>query len=515
MADIPSRQIAGRWVRPELIVEPSAVRVRVGIQVEEPGELLGDAIAVTLRAGAETLAAVSAPDPAVPLPCASTGATYAWAEFVFANPRGLVPTAIVIALGEPTATFDLADVTPSAPPPPPPPPVSLSFPVLRPDDLVNLRVDTVNLALDTRDPQQPLLVHADAEREALLIVRFAPQTIVEEAFFESGGTEQKIDPGEARQNPPTIATTPSDPGKVAARIGEETRLVFRVPGGASIRYSVAGLLDWSALELVVTPAADVAPGATPPAGALAIRAPGPTETTLQLPYRLHLSPAGDVVWDHAGAAVVHGGRAELWHTRLATPTPAGGIPPIDEQHTVALRAIWSPDYTTGPLPSPADLQPLGRLAAMSGYDRHQIVVLTSAFRGFAADEFRAYVPMPVTASLLMLSALGGWLRSFGKWEPPYRIVEGPWRDVIASEDLIRVITEAVSHRVQRRLAPAEQRPEAAPRAEAIAPAEQIAHASARVRDALTLARGRDSVDIGMLRIPRYELGQQLDLSQWA
>lgn len=32
---------------------------------------------------------------------------------------------------------------------------------------------------------------------------------------------------------------------------------------------------------------------------------------------------------------------------------------------------------------------------------------------------------------------------------------------------------------------------------------------------LTLARGRDSIEIGMLRIPRYELGQQLDLSQWA
>ena len=472
MAGIEPQLIAGRWVRPELVVEPSSVRVRVGIQVDEPGELLGNAIAVALRAGAESLAAVSAPAPGAALPCASTGATYAWAEFVFANPRGLVPTAIVLTLGEAAAmaTFDLADVTPSAPPPPPPPPVSLSFPVLRADDLVNLHVDTVNLALDTRDPQQPMLVHADPEQEALLIVRFAPQTIVEEAFFEGGGTEQKIDPGEARQNAPTIATTPSAPGTLAARIGEETRLVFRVPSGASIRYSVAGILDWSRLELVVAPIADVAPGATPPAGALAIRAPGPTETTLQLPYRLHLSPAGDVVFDHAGAAVVHGGRAELWHTRLATPTRAGGIPPIDEQHTVALRAIWSPDYTTGPLPSPADLEPLGRLAAMSGYDRHQIVVLTSAFRGFAADEFRAYVPMPVSASLVMLSALGGWLRSFGKWEPPYRIVEPPWRDAIASEDLIRVITAAVSRREQRRLAPPEPRPEAAPRPELIAPA---------------------------------------------
>ena len=161
---------------------------------------------------------------------------------------------------------------------------------------------------------------------------------------------------------------------------------------------------------------------------------------------------------------------------------------------------------------------------MSGYDRHQIVVLTSAFRGFAADEFRAYVPMPVSASLVMLSALGGWLRSFGKWEPPYRIVEPRWRDAIASDDLIRVISAAVSHREQqRRIAPPGPRPEAAPRPELIAPAEeiapapaeQIANASARVRDALTLARGRDSIDIGMLRIPRYELGQQLDLSQWA
>src|SRR5207249_600460 len=144
-----------------------------------------------------------------------------------------------------------------------------------------------------------------------------------------------------------------------SRFGGTTRLVLGVPAGASVPFTLEGLLDWSAFELVVAPIADVAPDASPPVDALAIRPPAPTETTLQLPYRLHLSPPHDVTWDHARRTVTHKGRAELWHTRLSLRARDGQPQRTDEQHPVPLRAIWSPDYDPVAMPSPADLSPLG------------------------------------------------------------------------------------------------------------------------------------------------------------
>ena len=44
-------------------------------------------------------------------------------------------------------------------------------PLLRPDDLLNLQVDAHNLALDTSDPQQPLLTRVTEGESALVIVR--------------------------------------------------------------------------------------------------------------------------------------------------------------------------------------------------------------------------------------------------------------------------------------------------------------------------------------------------------
>jgi hypothetical protein len=57
---------------------------------------------------------------------------------------------------------------------------------------------------------------------------------------------------------------------------------------------------------------------------------------------------------------------------------------------------------------------------MTASDRHEIVVLTSAFHGYVKDkdDFRDYEPAPVFAEQLMLSPLGGWLKSRGEWDPP-------------------------------------------------------------------------------------------------
>ena len=288
------------------------------------------------------------------------------------------------------------------------------------------------------------------------MVTFPPQTIVEQAFFESGApspaglendkpTQERLKTDQTTQN--KISTEPDSktrdrllnlqpPGKVVARIAQPSRLVFRIPADARIPYTTEGLLDWSTLELVVTPIADVEYGATPPDNALFIREPNGVsddpaiapETAIELPYRLQISPRHNVVWDHSLKAVSHLGRTELWHTRLSSRTTEGKLQRTDDAHPVPLRAIWSPDFPKENL-SPGDFGSIGVLTAMTPFDRQSIVILTSAFQGYASSptprfvvgQTKPYVPKPIYASQLMLSPLGGWLKSQGAWEPPYLV----------------------------------------------------------------------------------------------
>jgi hypothetical protein len=382
------------------------------------------------------------------------------------------------------------------------PVVTLRTTVLRPDDLLNLQVEGLNLELNTDDPAKPVLVSIDAKQPALLIVQFPPQSAAEEAFVEQSGYQPLgvEEPDKKRlDNPgrPSMSVKPAGE-KIAARIGGPTRLVFRVPNDARIPFTTESLLDWSKFELIVAPIADVAPNAKAPDSALTIRPPEATETTLELPYRLHLSPTHDVVWDHARHVVSHGGHAELWHTRLATLKPDGAIQSMDVDHTLPLRAIWSPDYNPSQMPSPGDFGPIGTLSAMSPYDRHQIVVLTSAFRGYAANPFLLYVPEPIQASLLMLSPLGGWLRSFGIWAPPYKIKPQARFDEWKWEDLFRI--QRISLDVNAESA----------KAETLDMVERPINAIAN----LELLTEIDAGDF-LFPITVYDTDYQLDLSQWA
>ena len=312
--------------------------------------------------------------------------------------------------------------------------------LVRPDDLLNLRIEGVNLRVDASDAEAPALVVDDAQRDAFLVIVFPPQTITEEAIFESSALPvPKHDPPKAPATAPGI-TVPG--ARARARIGGESRLVFRVPPARRIPYSIEGLLDWHDLDLHVTPLADLpeTPTAAQIAAAPGISAPGPLDTALELPYRIILSPAGDVGWDHVAIAALRSGRAELWHTRLAHRDGAGALVPLSRTQPAPLRAIWSPDYnpdrfhnTDPPLLMRPDHDwddPPGVLTAMAPSDRHEIVILTSAYRGFikglsddgSSIDHSSFVPAPVHADEVILSALGGWLRSRGQWRPPM-----PWR----------------------------------------------------------------------------------------
>jgi hypothetical protein len=313
--------------------------------------------------------------------------------------------------------------------------------LLRVDDLLNLQIEGDNLQLDASKPDDPALVLQDARQPAYLIVTFPPQTIVEQAVFESSPVpppqreDGKTSPYDT-VHPPQVS--PSLP--MLARIGGDSRLVFKIPAGSNIRipYTVEGLIDWAGLDLSVSPLADVPPAPTSQQrqNAPGIQPPSRQQTAIELPYRLVLSPNHAVAWENARQPKTYQGITELWHTRLALKDSQGEILEISRLQPAPLRAIWSPDFNASKLWA-TDPPIFGELDAdwndprlplpfnnvltpMTASDRHEIVVLTSAFHGYVKDkdDFRDYEPAPVFAEQLMLSPLGGWLKSRGEWDPP-------------------------------------------------------------------------------------------------
>lgn len=321
--------------------------------------------------------------------------------------------------------------------------MTVKFDLLRTDDLLNLRIEGVNLKLDATQPDKPALVRENPKRPAYLIVTFPPQTIIEQAFYESTPT----DPPPDEKDEPYNDVPSGDPKKfpVKARIGRPSRLVFRFPKKSDVRipYDIEGLLNWDPLELNVSPLADVPPSPTSDqrGNAPEIKKPGRLETAIELPYRLILSPNHAVAWLHSAKAKTHQGVTELWHTRMALKGKglkgSTRIIELSRHDRAPLRAIWSPDYNPDKFTNEPPLfgQPdsdWGVLTAMTPSDRHDIVVLTSAFHGYTSDRLvlTPYVPEPTWAEQFILSPLGGWLKSRGLWDPP-----APFRPLFTPRDI--------------------------------------------------------------------------------
>src|SRR5205085_12611412 len=65
--------------------------------------------------------------------------------------------------------------------------------------------------------------------------------------------------------------------------------------------------------------------------------PGNLDTSIELPFRLQISPNTYGRWSHATSAKQRGatGRVELWHTRLTTP----------QRWQKTIRVLWTRDPT--------------------------------------------------------------------------------------------------------------------------------------------------------------------------
>lgn len=296
--------------------------------------------------------------------------------------------------------------------------------LLRPDDLLALSIEPRNLRLDTSNPASARLVVEDSKVAAFLIVHFPQQHILEKAYFEVADSI-KSNPSFNGSAPPLQTTVDvlDPPGAVPARMSGGSSLVFRLPHGMKfIPYTLKGLLDWSKLELVVSPVAEGVPVRGP------MQPPTELQTAIELPYGLVLSPGKNAGWVHASVPEVFKGRVALWHTRLGrwveTATKTGKtrkVQEASEASTVPLRAIWCENFEEGGLIPPLGMEAPFR-AAMSPHDRPQIVILTSATSGYFTTEVtgarQPYVPEPAAASRVFLSTLGGYLSAHGAWPNP-------------------------------------------------------------------------------------------------
>lgn len=178
--------------------------------------------------------------------------------------------------------------------------------------------------------------------------------------------------------------------------------------------------------------------------------PDAQTTSIEMPWRLILSPHDGAQWRHASGAVHSAatGRTELWHSQMITPDKKGKIvePPYpDRKRTI--RAIWalsgeSREMASVPMqrdwPSAAQLPSTDTnpfRTTLDNFDRYQIVHLSS---NFAAGN---YVPQPIDTNLLMLSSLGGWLDSRGAWDTPLGMSVEEWghRATMGRDHYVRVV----------------------------------------------------------------------------
>jgi hypothetical protein len=286
---------------------------------------------------------------------------------------------------------------------------SFSVTVIRPEDLLLLRLDFLNI-------EDGVAGEVGGGSQAGLIVYFQPQHVAEQAFFEG---------------PPPEALPA--PGQVGSRMAGPSRLVFRIPPGEHIKLTLRGVLESLKRLPLVVPA--VASYETPSGCLLPpvltrllfppprIAAPSPFETAIEAPYRLFLSPDAQGSWDHAAKAVDHGGsRVELWHTRLGTHR-ANNDPRV--------RAVWSPDFKESVQGHSNDPFRM----SLDANNRNQIVQATSNYH------IDGFTPEPVQTERLMLSTLGAWIDVHGHWDPQGVLSIEEWRHIatMGRDHFVRVV----------------------------------------------------------------------------
>ncbi|MET0901515.1 MAG: LysM peptidoglycan-binding domain-containing protein [Mycobacterium sp.] len=235
--------------------------------------------------------------------------------------------------------------------------------------------------------------------DAHLIVRFGVQNIYEQTTQANPETA-----------PPTVAT---------ALAANDSRVVFDLPPGTEIPYTVAGVLETlSQLGLRVPALAIPRVTTTDPRPADAHgdpTAPADDETAIEAPFRLVVSPnrkyGGFTHATRAESAPEDPNRVGLWHTRLGVRTTdaQGVFTGVDEKDAKfrTVRAVWTRDD---------DRQADVRFGSLVPEDRRDIAEQTTLPPKDTRPESD-----PLDVRRLYLSALGAWIDWRGKWRDDARL----------------------------------------------------------------------------------------------
>ena len=238
---------------------------------------------------------------------------------------------------------------------------------------------------------------------AIMVVDVGPQALIEEI---------------------TSGMRPVAP--VGARLAQSSRLAFTLPTGG-LPATRAGLLTWLECEPRVTTLAAHPAGERIPPGDVVYRDPLATQTAIEIPWFMVLSPSDESGWEHSLVGPTRDGRTEVWQTRLATRTfDSKGDPTGYDHSSDTVRVVWLRDrrasnmlavspsgiartpggvgYPFEMRPNPQDRSDIGRLTGM-----------TSNAAGTAAVKGGVAEPVDVD---LTLSALGGTMRASGQWNEP-------------------------------------------------------------------------------------------------
>ena len=417
---------------------------------------------------------------------------------------------------------------------------------VRARDHLMFGVSWVELTLSTRGAMR-----LTASSDGFLILTFAPQSLTEKAYFQrlDGTKNLEVNPGNNEGQSP-IREVPGTgvPGTgedsierppIRHRLSQESRLVFKVPKGTTIPFTIEGILQAAGtLELsvpvnalprerrfygVFVPAPFLVGEVIAARGAQnrfeslmtagrireRVRAPGPlmaapsdaytdllapglivateeggsqasiegrvvtevgrsaieeviaglrrlrpkpappraTQTAIEAPYRLIVSPSRLGGWAHSGQIIEHQGRVELWHTRLGVrdaEDPEAVVVDETSPFQRVIRAVWAresfglEDYTDTPDAYPGGNNPFR--SALDERDRHNLVHLSSNFSIVQAH--KRYLPEPVGVNRLMLTALGAWMDLAGRWDPwPTGLSVEEWlhRATLGRDHYVRVV----------------------------------------------------------------------------
>ncbi|VVE73323.1 hypothetical protein PCA31118_04500 [Pandoraea captiosa] len=210
----------------------------------------------------------------------------------------------------------------------------------------------------------------------------------------------------------------------ALRVAGDTVLRFTPRAGRhdSFELSLSALLDPRRWQFRIAPQARRTSDAAGQASLDDV-------TDIELPWRVHLSPDENALLSASPQRLRDTNTFNpLFYLRPHAPQ---GMPRLNGPSAdLPLRAIASPDHgrtwmhfgsTTAPTGTRPPVDPVR--TALDEQDRNELVWLTSRWResaiaGTANVENGVYIPQPIRAQRLLLSALGGSMRSTGRWDPP-------------------------------------------------------------------------------------------------